>query len=103
MAKKSDTPTELNLPAIEANLLGDVMSFHHKMVTRLREASLTEEQQKRATERFQVITDEAIAEMRRTNDFHLAERFERVYEQMEQFLEELAESGTGHSTPPGQA
>lgn len=92
MSKHHGHPKHNGSPSIEVNLFNKMMGFYRQIVARLREESLDEEQQQLVLDRLNALIQNEVEEMKQTQELNVAERLHWVSEQINQFIDELAES-----------
>ena len=92
MSKRKNGLEENGLASFEVNSFGNLMEFHRQIVARLREESLDEEQQQLVLDRLNALTQAEIEDMEQTHDLNITKRLESVFQQLNQFIDELLES-----------
>ena len=85
--KKAD---KLDISSIETGLVGALFGFHRRVVTLLRQSSLDGAKLKMLSERIELVIQNVTAEIERSQDVNLAERFELAYEEIRCLVEELS-------------
>jgi hypothetical protein len=86
-SKPSAQPT---LASVEADLFGAIFEFHKKTMTLLRQASLNDEQRNVVADRIKTLLDNAIAEVKQTQQLHVRQRLEAAYGEVKRLVEELS-------------
>ena len=67
------------LASVETDLFGALFAFHKKTMTLVRESSLDDEKLKVVADRLHTLLDDAIAEVKQSQQLNLTERLDAVY------------------------
>ena len=79
-----------SLASIETDLFGALFAFHKKTMTLVRESSLDDEKLKVVADRLHTLLDDAIAEVKQTQQLNLTERLDAVYDEVKRLVDELS-------------